>query len=500
MNGLIPKEKQLYLPYSQRTVSVVYFDASEVITSLLSCPTLNKYECLLFDDAKNPFVAPSGRLSHAGDISTGRCYRKTYKALVKNKGVDIILSSILAMDKTHINMAGRLLMEPITISHGLLKHTVRRQAIAMRILGYINHSAPAHLPALSELDTEFNAPSGLPLGTVVVEAPLRRIKNVAWPTYLLNELHIQIQFILEESGFLRLQRKGFRWDLHYNTKIYPIVFHPFVPFIIGDTEGHNRRCGHYTAQFSKIQQLCPICECPTYLTGYSKSNFPHRLPKGINKLVRNGETIRLKLPSQSYLKNGFDDVRFGKHNQLGIFGACPGEILHLISLGWFKYCLEAFAAQAGKGSEEPGATATGYLFGPNTEALGRVMHIKVRRIPKVDTHVDGIPDALAALVFLTSPPPPQAVDPSSSSAPRSSAVSRPGRSRTPCSPPEAISSLSSVSHTPSIGSTGSKPESPSMSLTTEYTCGKQRLPRVAKSTTKPRRTPSGTLPSCLPCC
>jgi len=44
MNGLIPKEKQLYLPYSQRTVSVVYFDASEVFASLLSCPTLNQDE------------------------------------------------------------------------------------------------------------------------------------------------------------------------------------------------------------------------------------------------------------------------------------------------------------------------------------------------------------------------------------------------------------------------------------------------------------------------
>ena len=41
MNGLIPKEKQLYLPYTQRMVSVVYFDASEVFASLLSCPTLN---------------------------------------------------------------------------------------------------------------------------------------------------------------------------------------------------------------------------------------------------------------------------------------------------------------------------------------------------------------------------------------------------------------------------------------------------------------------------
>ena len=50
--------------------------------------------------------------------------------------------------------------------------------------------------------------------------------------------------------------------------------------------------------------------------------------------------------SQSYLKNGFDEVRFGQHNPRGIFGACPGEMLHLTSLGWFKYCLEAFSVQA----------------------------------------------------------------------------------------------------------------------------------------------------------
>jgi hypothetical protein len=29
------------------------------------------------------------------------------------------------------------------------------------------------------------------------------------------------------------------------------------------------------------------------------------------------------------------------------FGACPGEMLHLISLGWFHYYLDAFSSQAG---------------------------------------------------------------------------------------------------------------------------------------------------------
>jgi hypothetical protein len=217
-----------------------------------------------------------------------------------------------------------------------LKHSVRRLPIAMRILGYINHSTPAHLPSLADLVTNFNAPKGLPKGTVVLDAPLRRMNDLTWSTYLLNKTHMQIQFILEESGFLQLQNKGFKWKLHYNNKIYPVVFQPYVLFIIGDTEGHNRLCGHYTARFSAVKQLCRVCECPTNFNGYSKSKFAHRLPKDINKLVERGHLDGLKSLLQNYRKNGFDSVRFGLHNKRGIFGACPGEMLHLISLGWFK--------------------------------------------------------------------------------------------------------------------------------------------------------------------
>ena len=124
MKGLIPKEKELYLPYSKRTVSMVYFNASEVFASLLSCPTLNKDELYMFHDKQDPFAKPCVT-SDIGDINTGRCYHKTYEALVKRKGVDMILPSILAMDKTQVDTYGRLQMEPITISHGLLKHSAR---------------------------------------------------------------------------------------------------------------------------------------------------------------------------------------------------------------------------------------------------------------------------------------------------------------------------------------------------------------------------------------
>jgi hypothetical protein len=177
MNGLIPNEKQLYLlPYSNRTVSV------------LLCPTPNKDANFLFDDQKDPFAAPLSRASHVGDINTGRCYRKSHRAVVKKKGVDIILTSILAMDKTHIHLGGRLQMEAIINSHGLLKQSVCPLPIAMRILGYKNHSTPCqpHVTVdVADLNTEFNAPTGLPKGTVVLDAPMRRMNNLTWSMYLL---------------------------------------------------------------------------------------------------------------------------------------------------------------------------------------------------------------------------------------------------------------------------------------------------------------------------
>ncbi len=85
---------------------MIYFNASEVFASLLSCPTLNQDANYFFDKAKDPFV--ESRIStDVGDIHTGCCYRKTYKALIKKPGVDMLLPCVMAMDKTDIDMAGR---------------------------------------------------------------------------------------------------------------------------------------------------------------------------------------------------------------------------------------------------------------------------------------------------------------------------------------------------------------------------------------------------------
>ena len=123
-----------------------------------------------------PFAEPS-RSSNLGDKDTGLCSKRTYKALEKIKGVDMILPCVLAMDKTHIDSASRMQMESITISNGLLNHAIRSQPSAIQILGYMNHSTPAHKPEQSydsdAFRNQFNNIDHLAPDIVVAHDPLK---------------------------------------------------------------------------------------------------------------------------------------------------------------------------------------------------------------------------------------------------------------------------------------------------------------------------------------
>ena len=144
---------------------------------------LNRNENYLFDSpAKDPFVGPTSSSTTIGDINTGRCYQKTYEALVKKPGGDMILPSIMAMDKTQVVTYGWLQMEPLTMSQGLLKHSICSKHMALRVLSYIYHS-PAHQPSFKGgVADDSKPPTCLPPGTVVGRVPLEPIPNVTWST------------------------------------------------------------------------------------------------------------------------------------------------------------------------------------------------------------------------------------------------------------------------------------------------------------------------------
>ncbi len=72
-----------------------------------------------------------------------------------------------------------------------------------------------------------------------------------------------------------------------------------------------------------------------------RGHIQKRNPAELNRLVAQADHDAWQAMSQTLLiKNGFADVQFGYrpgHKPVrGILGACPGEILHPILLGWYK--------------------------------------------------------------------------------------------------------------------------------------------------------------------
>ena len=87
------------------------------------------------------------------------------------------------------------------------------------------------------------------------------------------------------------------------------------------------------------------------VSGYSKAHdYARRKSHIINKLVCEKKFPGLKAMSQQYLNYAFDNVRLGMHTDCGIFGACPGEILYLILIGWFRNVVHSFFIQITKDS------------------------------------------------------------------------------------------------------------------------------------------------------
>jgi hypothetical protein len=67
----------------------------------------------------------------------------------------------------------------------------------------------------------------------------------------------------------------------------------------------------------------------------------------MKKLFEENNVERLREMSQICAKNAFHGLRFGLHNNRGIHGACPWELLHAVLLGIFKYVRDCFFEQVG---------------------------------------------------------------------------------------------------------------------------------------------------------
>jgi len=170
-----------------------------------------------------------------------------------------------------------------------------------------------------------------------------------YPNQAMQDFHKILHVIL--YSYRKLQDcGGVEWDLKYKDEVYKLLLIPFCIFVKGDTVEHDRHCGKYGARTKGVKQLCRYCTCPTEESDDPYASFPAKTQTIIQNFVKKRNVEALHNMSQKFIWNAWYEIRFGQHNDSGIHGACPMEILHWILLGQYKYSVQMFFEQTGKTS------------------------------------------------------------------------------------------------------------------------------------------------------
>ena len=145
-----------------------------------------------------------------------------------------------------------------------------------------------------------------------------------------------------------LQRMGgIKWKLQYKGQIHDVIFKPFIMFVKGDTQEHDKLCGKYTARSQFIKQLCRYCVCPNNDTDNPHANYERKSKPMVEALVKSSDLPGLQAMSQQFVNNSTYKLRFGSHNNYDIHGSSPVEILHWIELGLLQQIVKLFFKQTG---------------------------------------------------------------------------------------------------------------------------------------------------------
>ena len=372
------KKKVIVLPSSGAKVDIIYHDARDQVVSLLTDPRFEDEDFLHFDD--NPLAPPPENLSYVEDVNTGTAYTKTYKKLITNPQKQMLVPILLYIDGAVTGQFDKLEVEALKMSLGILKKRARDKDYGWRTLGYVPNYTGSDSRGKKILQESQHAAASL-LPTAEEEgivdqsdedsdAASQGFRYIAEEDYELHnnkaqDYHKILATILE--SYQQLEANGMVWDYKYRGKLYKdvrLVF--FIEFVPCDNDEADKLCGHYRSRGEHVASLCRFC---TIRTGQADSHF---MPKNvklkttakIKRLVDCRQLEKLKDWSQQDIINAFHPLRFGLHNDLGVHGACPMEMLHQILLGLFKNVRDCFFVQIGLRSKlSPEINAIAKLLG-----------------------------------------------------------------------------------------------------------------------------------------
>ena len=277
-----------------------------------------------------------GRRSYYGEINSGKWWQMA-EADLNNRLEYFNISSrehhhvapiILFIDATHCDRNGRLKAEPVLCSLGNISLQERKKPSAWFFLGL--------LPSKNLTSAERKkAKQGRGLRSAYIKLYHECLREI------FKEL-IQIQKQDRQTG------KGIPCYVAGLGKKY---LHFELCFVIGDTVGHDYLCCHYQTYSSSTPKPCRACNIPWdemdnpefECTWTNADELYHSIHVCMNNIM-NRENVtenREKAQSLSHLLHLpiFHEMFFGA-SKLGILGATPYEILHMLLLGTLKSSLK----------------------------------------------------------------------------------------------------------------------------------------------------------------
>ena len=291
-----PKLIQCTLP-SKRAVTVPIFSFKENVCSILSDKNIMTKENLIYTELNgNPFHVDIHNNGMYGDVHQSQWWKASDYKLIKDPNTQLMVPIIFYLDALVLDAYGKLSLEPLSFTLGILRRHCRNQKHAYRTLGFVE-----------DLDHLYGA-------------------NHITPDQKAEDYHCIMELILEE--FKKVQADGgFEWDFVIDGVTYRrTLFFPLM-FFIGDCKGHDVLCGRNASH--RCIGLCRDCDCTLASSDDPMINCSLYKQSDISKM---DDKQRKDISFRPLRKNAFENVCYGA-NHWGINRATPPEPLHLILLG-----------------------------------------------------------------------------------------------------------------------------------------------------------------------
>lgn len=368
-------------------IELVLHSFEAQLMSLLTDPRLVDDDYLFFNE--DPLCPPPEDLDYVKDINTGRAYTETWKAKVRIGSNQMLLPIIWYIDGAVTGQYDHLPLTALQFTLGIFNQKTRDKPWAWRSVGYVpkiwrdkfagndlfkksghmdaglddsadslDSDSMSGISAGADSDSDLNSNStttngynhtlpGAAANQPFVAAGVRLPEANAKTRKTLQDFHSIISTILHGCGYISMQNKGCDWNLQYKNTTTHVHFILFTLMIKGDTQEHDKHCGKYNSRSGNVKCLCRYCCCPTEESDDPKAKYPMKTPQMINNAIARQEWHKFTYWSQHIIQNAWYDVNFGSHNNRGIHGACPSEMLHQLLLGMFLHCRNTFFEQTG---------------------------------------------------------------------------------------------------------------------------------------------------------